>query len=283
MLAYPVKYPTFVKTYVTLVGMPIISRKYCRVFLLAVCLACLAIATPAHAGIVVGEQTGARAMPGYKYRVVERIPARIPLLFLDRKEVGRVQWYKVRSGVHRGWVAKQRIRYTAGSRRPRCRAQAFGSAGFGWLRCGHVLPAEGTTWTSAHARAPHPGSYARRFAADKTIRRIKELTSAYAHRFPAAPRIVIGDISRKGGGHFPGHSSHQQGLDVDIYFPRSDNTERSPIGGGINYYRARWLIVRAARHPSTQVIYAGAGLSNVHRKVAYYTGHETHLHWRIRK
>jgi murein endopeptidase len=115
------------------------------------------------------------------------------------------------------------------------------------------------------------------------IRRIRELTLAYARRFPHAPRIVIGDISRKGGGYFPGHASHQQGLDADIYFPRADNAERSPIGGGINYYRARWLIIRIARHPSTQIIYAGAGLSSVHGKVVYYPGHETHLHMRIRQ
>lgn len=34
-----------------------------------------------------------------------------------------------------------------------------------------------------------------------------------------APYILVGDISREGGGHFPPHKSHQNGRDVDISFP----------------------------------------------------------------
>jgi murein endopeptidase len=53
-------------------------------------------------------------------------------------------------------------------------------------------------------------------------------------RYPAAPRIGIGDLSLPRGGPFGadygglGHASHQNGLDVDVLYPRRDRAERAP-------------------------------------------------------
>ena len=49
-----------------------------------------------------------------------------------------------------------------------------------------------------------------------------------------APRVLIGDMSRPHGGDFGarygpiGHASHQNGLDVDVYYPRTDHREWAP-------------------------------------------------------
>jgi len=53
-----------------------------------------------------------------------------------------------------------------------------------------------------------------------TIAYIKYCASAYRSYFPKgkAQPIVIGDISKKGGGPLPPHKSHQSGRDVDIGF-----------------------------------------------------------------
>ena len=48
-------------------------------------------------------------------------------------------------------------------------------------------------------------------------------------RAPSAPRVVIGDISRRGGGPMDQHASHQNGLDVDVYYPRRDGHLSAPI------------------------------------------------------
>ncbi|MBI5235998.1 MAG: penicillin-insensitive murein endopeptidase, partial [Deltaproteobacteria bacterium] len=40
-----------------------------------------------------------------------------------------------------------------------------------------------------------------------------------------APRIGIGDLSRRGGGYFSPHHEHQNGLDADVRYVRSDNAE----------------------------------------------------------
>ena len=40
-------------------------------------------------------------------------------------------------------------------------------------------------------------------------------------RFPKSPKLIIGDLSKRYGGHFPPHLSHQSGRDADIgYFVR---------------------------------------------------------------
>lgn len=41
----------------------------------------------------------------------------------------------------------------------------------------------------------------------------------------SGPRLQFGDISRQGGGYFYPHSSHQNGLDVDLRYVRNDGTE----------------------------------------------------------
>jgi conjugal transfer mating pair stabilization protein TraG len=46
--------------------------------------------------------------------------------------------------------------------------------------------------------------------------------------FTTTPPIQIGDISRKGGGKFPPHGTHQRGRDVDIRPFRNDG-KQSPV------------------------------------------------------
>jgi LysM repeat protein len=51
---------------------------------------------------------------------------------------------------------------------------------------------------------------------DETIRSIQSAVAAYKQKLPGGPKVYIGDISRKGGGPFKPHSSHQHGRDVDV-------------------------------------------------------------------
>ena len=50
----------------------------------------------------------------------------------------------------------------------------------------------------------------------KTIRLIQSAIAAYRRVWKSSPKIHVGDISKKGGGKFPPHRSHQHGHDVDI-------------------------------------------------------------------
>lgn len=50
----------------------------------------------------------------------------------------------------------------------------------------------------------------------KTVRLIQAAVAAYAKRAKKGPAVHVGDISKKGGGKFPPHRSHQHGRDVDV-------------------------------------------------------------------
>jgi LysM repeat protein len=50
----------------------------------------------------------------------------------------------------------------------------------------------------------------------KTVRAIQTAISEYKRRHPKGPKVHVGDISKRGGGKFPPHISHQHGRDVDM-------------------------------------------------------------------
>ena len=49
-----------------------------------------------------------------------------------------------------------------------------------------------------------------------SIRVIQSAVASYKRKMPGGPKVHIGDISRRGGGKFRPHLSHQHGRDVDI-------------------------------------------------------------------
>jgi murein endopeptidase len=57
------------------------------------------------------------------------------------------------------------------------------------------------------------------FGTASTVRSLLDAVAELEHRFPGAPDVQVGDISRARGGYLRPHRSHQVGLDVDMgYF-----------------------------------------------------------------
>ena len=54
------------------------------------------------------------------------------------------------------------------------------------------------------------------YGTPRTIRAIQDSVRAYRQRVQGGPQIHVGDISQRGGGHFPPHLSHRNGRDVDV-------------------------------------------------------------------
>lgn len=52
----------------------------------------------------------------------------------------------------------------------------------------------------------------------KTVRLIQTAIANYRKRSKGGPKVHVGDVSRRGGGPFPPHKSHQHGRDVDVGF-----------------------------------------------------------------
>jgi murein endopeptidase len=169
-------------------------------------------------------------------------------------------------------------------------SRALGFPWAGSLVGGVQLAAGGRhffTWDPVLRRSPNRAW--RRYGTRRLVRLVLQVVDAYATAHPDAPRVGIGDLSRPHGGDFgvryglPGHVSHQNGLDVDIYYPRRDGRERPPDSPSqIDRKLAQDLVdrfvragaVRAFVGPSTDLV----GPPGVVQVLAH---HDNHVHVRI--
>lgn len=169
-------------------------------------------------------------------------------------------------------------------------SRAVGRPNDGRLVRGVRLPAEGVhyiTWDFVRDRSPNRAR--RRWATDDTIRTTLRVVRAYRRAHPDAPRVLIGDLSRPRGGDFGsryggiGHASHQNGLDVDVYYPRRDGREREA-------YRPPQVDRRLAQDLVDRFVAAGAvnvfvgprlRLRGPRGVVVPLAHHDNHLHARF--
>lgn len=63
-----------------------------------------------------------------------------------------------------------------------------------------------------HIKRPH-----RSFGTRSTVQLLYKVLNAYRRKYKG-PTLVVGDLSKKGGGKISGHVSHQTGMDVDLGF-----------------------------------------------------------------
>jgi murein endopeptidase len=171
-----------------------------------------------------------------------------------------------------------------------CRSRAVGQTNNGRLVCGVQLPDETdalVTWDGVLGQSPNRGW--RRWGTSKLIDTVEQLSVDYGVKFPIGPRLVVGDLSRQHGGPFGmefggvGHASHQNGLDVDIYYPRLDGLEEPPETPSlIDRQRAQWLVNRVARTAHYVFIGPHTGLKPPNKRVQFLPSyHDNHFHLRI--
>jgi hypothetical protein len=181
----------------------------------------------------------------------------------------------------------------ADSRQPRIewrRSRAVGLPSAGSLERGVKLPFGGPnyfTWDPIQRESPNRGW--RRWGTDRLVRTTLRVVREFAAAHPNAPRIGIGDLSRPNGGDFgpryglPGHASHQNGLDVDLYYPLLDRRERPPEAvSEIDMALSQDLVDRFVR-AGAEVIFVGpnTGLGGPPGVVVPLINHDNHLHVRL--
>jgi murein endopeptidase len=171
------------------------------------------------------------------------------------------------------------------------RSTAVGRTNAGRLVNGVELPSEGEhffTWDPIHNTTPNRPW--RRHATDRMIRVLLQVIGEFRAANPGAPRIGIGDLSRPWGGNFgarygaPGHASHQNGLDADVYYPRIDRRERGPARvAQVDRALAQDLADRFVR-AGAKYVFVGlrVRLRGPRRIVQPIPLHENHMHVRIR-
>lgn len=167
---------------------------------------------------------------------------------------------------------------------------ALGRPDAGRLVRGVRLPSEGrhfVTWDPVRRRAPN--RWWRRYATDRLIRVVLRVLDDFTSAHAGARRVVVGDLSRPRGGDFGrrfgpiGHASHQNGLDVDIYYPRRDRRQGVPSGtGDVDLALAQDLVDRFVRAGAQRVFVGpGMGLRGPASVVQPLPNHHNHLHVRL--
>jgi murein endopeptidase len=170
-------------------------------------------------------------------------------------------------------------------------SRPIGSPVRGRLQNGVQLPAAGATfltWDPVLKVAPNRPW--RRWATYRTVRRTLAVIAAFRVDHPDAARVLVGDLSRPQGGIFDrrfgglGHMSHQNGLDVDVYYPRTDRLERQAFRPEqVDRELAQDLVDRFVRAGAVYVFVGpNVGLTGRRKVVQKLAHHDDHLHVRFR-
>jgi murein endopeptidase len=165
---------------------------------------------------------------------------------------------------------------------------ALGTPGDGSLVRGVRLPAAGRTyftWDPVLKRRPDRDW--RRWGTDDLVRATLRVLRRFAHRHPGAPRVGVGDLSLPHGGYFGpevsggiGHATHQNGLDVDVYYPRLDRRLKPPTRPDqVDVALAQDLVDLFVAAGAT-VVYVGPNLplTGPAGVVVPLVNHDNHLH-----
>jgi murein endopeptidase len=167
---------------------------------------------------------------------------------------------------------------------------AVGIPTAGRLEQGVLLPAEGRaffTWDPVLRRSPNRSW--RRWGTDRLVRVVLRVARDFHSEHPGAARLGLGDLSRPHGGDFGprfgyiGHASHQNGLDVDVYYPRADGRELAPrFASEIDPALSQELVDRFLA-AGAELIFVGpnTGLRGPPGRVEALVHHDNHLHVRL--
>lgn len=143
------------------------------------------------------------------------------------------------------------------------------------------------TWDGVLRRVPNRPW--RRWGTDTLVATVLRVLAEHRAANPGAPPVLVGDLSLPRGGPFGpeygglGHASHQNGLDVDVYYPRRD---RAPVEArtfrDVDRRLSQDLVDRfLAAGAELVVVGHRVGLRGPRARVIRLDHHDDHLHVRI--
>lgn len=168
-------------------------------------------------------------------------------------------------------------------------SRAIGEPFDGRLLRGVRLPPEGAdhfTWDGVRLQSPNRPW--RRWGTHTTIATVLTVLRDFRQANPGAPRVGVGDLSRPRGGDFGerfgglGHASHQNGTDIDVFYPRLDHLESEARPREVDRALAQDLVERFVA-AGAQYVFVGTrlGLRGPRRIVQPLRHHNDHLHVRL--
>jgi murein endopeptidase len=159
-------------------------------------------------------------------------------------------------------------------------SRSIGSPDNGHLMDGVLFPAQGPdhfAWNFREQRIG--GSDGTRWGDCHVVRTVLLGLAAYRKRNPDAPPVAVGDMSLRHGGEIDHHSTHENGRQIDLYYPRRDHARREP-------HKVAQVGRRLARELVRAMLSAGAYrvLIGPHIRIAtsarviHWPHHDDHLH-----
>jgi murein endopeptidase len=169
-------------------------------------------------------------------------------------------------------------------------SRAIGAPWHGRLVNGVQLPEVGPDWlTWDPVLKQIPDRPDRRWGTAKLIAALRRVLAGFHAAHPDAPPVLIGDLSRPHGGVFDerygglGHSSHQNGLDVDVYYPRADRRLVAAYKPELVDRALSQDLLNRFVADHVQFVFVGTrtGLTGPRKVVQVLAHHNDHMHVRI--
>ena len=166
---------------------------------------------------------------------------------------------------------------------PDCRdhpSRSIGSPGAGRLEHGVLFPATGLDHFAWNFREQRIGGSDRtRWGDCRVVRAVLRGLAAYRRRNPDAPPVAVGDLSLRHGGEIDGHSTHENGRQIDLYFPRGDRRLREPRTVAQVDLRLTRELVRAILDAGADSVLIGPSIEiRAAAGVVRWPHHDDHLH-----
>jgi murein endopeptidase len=160
------------------------------------------------------------------------------------------------------------------------RSRSIGSPGAGRLENGVLFPAMGPDHFAWNFREQRIGGSDRtRWGDCRVVRAVLRGLAAYRRRNPEAPRVAVGDLSLRHGGEIDGHSTHENGRQIDLYFPRDDRRFREPRTVAQVDLRLTRELVRAMLDAGANRVLIGPSIRiRAAAGVVRWPHHDDHLH-----
>jgi murein endopeptidase len=169
-------------------------------------------------------------------------------------------------------------------------SRAIGQPWHGRLVNGVQLPevsADWLTWDPVLKQIPNRPD--RRWGTAKLIATLRRVLASWHAAHPELPQVLIGDLSRPHGGVFDqrygglGHSSHQNGLDADVYYPRLDHRLLAAYKPALVDRAVAQDLLNRFVAAGVQFVFVGTrvGLTGPKKVVQVLAHHNDHMHVRI--
>jgi murein endopeptidase len=162
----------------------------------------------------------------------------------------------------------------------RDRSRSIGSPGDGRLVHGVLFPARGRDHFAWDFRAQRIGGSDRtRWGDCRVVRAVLHGLAEYRRRNPDAPLVAVGDMGLRHGGEIDGHSTHENGRQIDLYFPRRDRKHCEPHAVAQVDARLSRELVRAMLDAGADQVLIGPNVRvGTSARVIRWPNHDDHLH-----